>query len=190
MEKDRTTKALQEHSAVIEEAFRQQTGQMRDLARQVVEIFHRGGKLLLLGNGAMGSITGLVANHFLHRLSLERPLLPVISLCHDAVLATSLNRGGEGKQFFSRQLRAFAAEGDMVLVFCDAHRDEALEEALAAARQLHCETAAVVQGKGTMEEAPAFVFRIETDSAPRGLEAALFFGHLLVEMVEGELFGI
>jgi D-sedoheptulose 7-phosphate isomerase len=78
----------------------------------------------------------------------------------------------------------------MVLAFCDAHRDEAVEEALATARQMDCETAAVVQGKVTMEEAPAFIFEIETDSAPRGLEAALFFGHLLVEMVEGELFGI
>jgi D-sedoheptulose 7-phosphate isomerase len=41
-----------------------------------------------------------------------------------------------------------------------------------------------------MEEEPALVFRINTDSTPRGLEAALFFGHLLVELVEGELFGI
>jgi D-sedoheptulose 7-phosphate isomerase len=190
MEKDRVAKALQDHSSVIEEAFRQQTGQMLDLARQLVEIFHRGGKLLLLGNGAMGSITALVANHFLHRLSLERPLLPVVSLCHNAVLATSLGRGGEGKQFFSRQLRALAVKGDMVLAFCDAWRDEALEEALVTARQLDCETAAVIHGTATMEEEPALVFRINTDSTPRGLEAALFFGHLLVELVEGELFGI
>lgn len=190
MEKDKTAAALQDHSSVIEETFRRQSDQLRDLAQQVVDIFHRGGKLLLLGNGPMGSITGLVANHFLHRLSLERPLLPVISLCHNAVLATSLTRSGEGKQFFSRQIKALAAEGDMVLAFCDAHRDEAMEEALSTARQLDCATAAVVQGKGTMDEEPPFVFRIETDSAPRGLEAALVFGNLLVELVEAELFGI
>jgi D-sedoheptulose 7-phosphate isomerase len=170
MEKDKTGRALNDHASLIEDTFRQQAGQMKDLARQVVEIFHRGGKL--------------------HRLSLERPLLPVISLCHNAVLATSLARGGESRQYFSRQLRALAVEGDMVLAFCDAHRDEALEEALATARQMDCETAAVIQGKAPMDESPAFIFRIETDSAARGLEAALFFGHLLVEMVEGELFGI
>jgi D-sedoheptulose 7-phosphate isomerase len=190
MEKDKTGRALNDHASLIEDTFRQQAGQMKDLARQVVEIFHRGGKLLMFGNGAMGAISGLVANHFLHRLSLERPLLPVISLCHNAVLATSLARGGESRQYFSRQLRALAVEGDMVLAFCDAHRDEALEEALATARQMDCETAAVIQGKAPMDESPAFIFRIETDSAARGLEAALFFGHLLVEMVEGELFGI
>lgn len=190
MEKDKTAKALQDHSSVIEETFHEQAELVKSLARQVVEVFHKGGKLLLLGNGAMGSITTLVANHFLHRLSLDRPLLPVISLCHNAILASSLTRGGEGKQFFSRQLQAVASDGDMVLAFCDAYRDEALEEALATARQLNCRTAAVLQGKITMEETPALVFRIETDSVPRGLEAALFFGHLLVEMVEEELFGI
>lgn len=190
METDRTAKALQEHSSLFESAFRQQALQLRDLAGLVVEIFHRGGKVLLLGSGAMGSIAGLVANHFLHRLFLDRPLLPAVALCHDAALATSLARGGEGRQFFSRQLRALAAEGDLVLAFCGALRDEAVEEALAAARQMDCATAAVIQGKGEMEDSPAFVFRIETESAPRGLEAALFFGHLLVELVEGELFGI
>jgi D-sedoheptulose 7-phosphate isomerase len=41
-----------------------------------------------------------------------------------------------------------------------------------------------------MGEPPDFLFHLETDSLARALEASLLFGHLLVELVESELFGI
>lgn len=191
MQQDKIAKAVKDLSALLDEAFQQQAEQVSAFAKEVVEVFHRGGKIVLLGTGSLGAVANLVTNLFLHRLSLERPLLPAISLCHDVTLATALARDGHGRQFFSRQLQALAADGDVILAFGDARRDEALEEALVTARQLGCTAALLAHGPGEPPgERPDFLFRVETSSAARAVESSLFFGHLLVELVEGELFGI
>jgi D-sedoheptulose 7-phosphate isomerase len=191
MGQDRINRTVQEHRTVIGEIFSTQAAELAGFSREVVSVFHRGGRLLVLGSGPLGAIADLTANLFLHRLSLERPLLPALSLGHDAVLATALARDGRGHEFFARQLQAAATGQDLVLVFGSSRREEALEEALAVARELGCGTAAVLQGRSELlREPPDFLFRLDTESVPRAVEAALFFGHLLVELVEGELFGI
>lgn len=190
MSREKIEKALHEHTAVLQGAFREQADALEDLAKKVVEIFHRGGKLMVLGTGALGTVASHVANLFLHRLAMERPVLPAISLCQDVTLATALAREGQEKQFFSRQLRAVAAAGDVLLAFGDARRDPGLEEALATGRQMDCLTALVTPGKENAAGEVDCLFRLATDSPPRAAEGALFFGHLLCQLVEGELFGI
>lgn len=191
MKQERIVRAVQEHTALIGEAFAAQAPALTDFAQEVVSVFHRGGRLFALGSGAQGAVAIHTANLFLHRLALERPLLPAVALCHDAALATALTRDGHGHEYFARQLRALAGSGDAVLVFAGAGRDDAVEQALGAARQLGCVTAVVLQGRGeTLADPPDFLFRLETDSIPRAVEGALFFAHLLVELVEAELFGI
>jgi len=191
MGQERINRTVQEHRTVIGEIFTTQSAELAGFSREVVRVFHQGGRLLVLGSGPLGAIADLTANLFLYRLSLERPLLPALSLGHDAVLATALARDGRGHEFFARQLQAAATGQDLVLVFGSSRREEALEEALAVARELGCGTAAVLQGRAELlREPPDFLFRLETDSVPRAVEAALLFGHLLVELVEGELFGI
>jgi D-sedoheptulose 7-phosphate isomerase len=183
--------ALKDHMFLLEAAFVSQQEQIADFSARILETFHQGGRLLLLGSGPLGAIASLVANLFLHRLTLERPQLSAIALCHDPFLATALARDGQSDLFFSRQLRALAAPGDVVLAFGDAHRNQALDEAFSAARDIGCVTAALVQGKGEMTgDLPDFLFHLETESAARATEGALFFGHLLCEIVEAELFGI
>lgn len=190
-EQERITRIIQDHTAVIGETFSTQAAELASFSREVAKVFHRGGRLLVLGGGPLGAIADLLATLFLHRLSFERPLLPAISLGNDAVLATSLSRDGLGHEFFARQLRTLATAQDMLLVFAGPRREEAVEEALTVAGDLDCGTAVVLHGRGdTLQVPPDFLFRLETDSVPRALECALLFSHLLVELVEGELFGI
>ena len=86
--------------------------------------------------------------------------------------------------------RALAAPGDLLIVFAGLHRDEALEEAIAAARALGCGTAVFASGEVLLRgEEPDFLFTVATDSPARLMEGALLFGHLLCELVETQLFG-
>ncbi len=190
MPSEKISSAGREYGAIIEDLLGQ-TEALSEFVGQVMETFHQQGRLLLLGNGSLGAVTTLVANQFLHRLSLDRPPLPVFSLCENIALATALGRDGQGQQFFSRQLRVTASADDIVLAFADSHRDEGLEEGLATARQIGCVTAALRPGpEETLGESVDFTFRLRTDSPPRAVEGGLLFGHLLCEMVEKELFGI
>ena len=183
--------ALHDHGVALESLTGSQAEAITTFAHAVVEAFTQGGRLLVAGGATLGPLANLVANLFRHRLALERPSLPAISLCHDLPLAAALQRDGQGAQFLARQLRLLAGEGDVLLAFGDGHRDEQLAEALTLARQLGCASALVAQGSGELAaEAPDFLFHIDTPSPARAAEGMLFFGHLLCELVEGELFGV
>jgi D-sedoheptulose 7-phosphate isomerase len=187
---ERIAKAGREHGAGLESLLFQ-AELLTAFVGQITETFHQQGKLLLLGSGSLGAVANLVANQFLHRLSLERPPLPVLSLSQNITLATALGRDGQGQHFFARQLRAMATADDIVFAFADFHRDEALEEGLNAARQLGCITGALRPGHEEPFGPPLnFTFHLDAESVPRATEGALFFGHLLCELIEGELFGI
>lgn len=191
MEQERITRIIQEHTTVVGETFTAQATELAAFSREVASVFYRGGRLLVLGGGPLAAIADLLATLFLHRLALERPLLPALSLGHDAVLATSLSRDGLANEFFARQLRVLATAQDLLLVFSGPRREEAVAEALTVAGELDCGTAVVLQGRGEfLQNPPDFLFRLETESVPRAVECALLFSHLLVELVEGELFGI
>jgi D-sedoheptulose 7-phosphate isomerase len=191
MLQDKISKSLREHTAVLEETFLMQANEMVTFAGQVAEVFNRGGRLLVLGSGSLGSIANLVANLFRYRLNIERPALPALSLCQDLPLATSLAREGRIGAYFSQQLQLIASEGDVVLAFGDVSHNEALLEGLAEARDRGCVTAALLPEKEAIHgDGPHYLFRLSTDAIGRAAETGLFLGHLLCELVEGELFGI
>jgi D-sedoheptulose 7-phosphate isomerase len=188
---EQIAQSLREHNKALEETFLLQAKEMAGFAETVVEAFNQGGRLLIAGSGSLGAVADLVVNQFQYRLSMERPPLPALSLSQNIALATALAREGKESQFFSRQLRVIAGAQDILLLFWDLDRNEILEETLAAANQLECITAVVLQGKGELTgENPDYLFRLATDSFPRAVEATVFFGHLLCELVEKSLFGV
>lgn len=183
--------AIKEQNSLLEEAFQGQAQTLADFSAQVVSSFNQDGRLLLVGNGALSALASLIANLFLHRLSFDRPSLPALALSQNVTLATALLRDGQNRLYFSRQLRAMATANDIVLLLSDSPHDDALTDALAAARQIGCKTAILAQDKSDLaKEAVDFSFHLKTTSVPRTAECALFFGHLLCELVEAELFGI
>lgn len=187
----RISNAVNEQKSLLEVSFLERQAALQTFAEQVVATFNQGGRLLVIGNGALGDVANLIANLFLHRLSFERPPLPALSLGHNATLAASLVRDGQNRLYFSRQLRTLANDNDIVLMLADGQRDDALLEALGVARQLGCKIALLAQEKAEIaNETVDFSFPLKIASTPRLIEGTLFFGHLLCELVEGELFGI
>ncbi|MGE4542755.1 MAG: SIS domain-containing protein [Pedobacter sp.] len=191
MLQDKISKSLRDHTAVLEETFLMQANELVTFASQVAEIFNRGGRLMVVGSGPLCSIANLVANLFRYRLNIERPALPALSLCQDMPLAASLAKDGRSGAFFAQQLQLIANEGDAVLALGDVSHNEAILDGLAEARERGCITAALLPEKEEINgDGPHFLFRLSTDSVGRAAETGLFFGHLLCELVEGELFGI
>lgn len=188
---DRISKALTEQTRTLADTLPAQEQSLAALTERLLEGFHQGGRLLVLGSGPLSLLAAMIAQQFHYRLALERPLLPALALGHDASLASVLARDGRGADYFARQLRILAQPGDVVLALADAPRDEAVVQALEAAQELGCTTALLQQRRGENLQGQAdFHLRIETDAPARGLEGLLFVGQLLCELVEAELFGI
>lgn len=191
MNQNRIAESLHRHLGGLEATVQKHGSGLERLAQRLVEAFHDGGRLIVLGSGPFSAAANLVASYFNLRLSLERPLLPAISLGHDALLAQSLGQDDQLAHYFSRQLRVLGGGGDVVLALADGGRDAAVVEGLAAARQAGSVSALFFRGaeEAFFGERPDFLFDIAADGTASALEVSLFCGRVLCELVEAELFG-
>ena len=187
---DKLVRAAEDQKSLLNEIMVTHAEAFEDFARQVVKVFNSDGRLIIIGSGTLGAVANLVANLFTHRLSIERPMLPAISLCQNPVLATSLSGDNQNEQYFSRQLKTLARPDDIVLVFDDPHHDIAVREAVIAARNIGCTVSKICLCADNDGDEPDYLFCFPQVPQARGIEAAVFFGSLLCELVEGELFGI
>lgn len=191
MPQSRIMAAVSRHVEQVTKSFELQSPGLISLVQQVVNGFYQEQKLLLAAPGGLGEVANLIANQFLHRLQFERPQLPVISLCHDQTLASSLVRHGLDNQFFSRQLQVLAAPGDLLLILMDGQHDAMLEAAIQMARDRECLVALFCPAKPGWSGSPVdFCLEVEAENAGELAETTLFFGRVLCELVEHELFGI
>jgi D-sedoheptulose 7-phosphate isomerase len=110
--------------------------------------FHRGGKLIVFGNGAQATDAQHIAVEFLHPVIVGKRALPAISLAGDAAAVTGIAaRAGFGA-VFARQLELLAAPADIALGISGDGRCANVVRALAAARELGLLTVALVGGDG------------------------------------------
>ena len=186
---DKLIKTAEDQKLLLNEILINHTQAIHDLAQEIVKTFHGDGRLLLLASGTLGSVATLVANLFAHRLGHDRPMLPAIDLCQNTTLATSLMSDNLSAQFFSRQLRAIARPGDIVLAFDDVRHDAAVREALQTARELECRSAKILIGSEHDGNDSDYLFCFPQVPPARGIEGTVFFGILLCELIEAELFG-
>ncbi|PLY01192.1 MAG: hypothetical protein C0624_10970 [Desulfuromonas sp.] len=191
MSSEKLARAADAHTAVCRQLVETCSDDLERFARQLVETFHGGQRLFIIGSGPLGALASLAANRFIYRLDLDRPALPAMALTSDAVLASALGRDGNSDQVFSRQLGALAAPGDVVLALAGDEQDALLRNGLATAREIGCQTALLTSAHSPLlREQFDMVFVCDADSSARRDEAILFACHLLCELVEAELFGI
>lgn len=186
---DKLAKTAEDQKRLLNEILVNHTQALQDFSQEVVKAFNGDGRLLIMANGTLGTVASLVANLFAHRLAHDRPMLPAIDLCQNTTLATSLIADNLSDQFFSRQIRAIARPGDIVLAFDDVRHDAAVREALQAARSLGCRSAKVMIGSEHDGNDSDYLFCFPQIPPARGIEGAVFFGILLCELIESELFG-
>lgn len=187
---DKVVRAAEDQKALLNEILKTHAEAFQGFAHDVVTAFNSDGRLIIVGSGTLGAVANLVANLFSHRLSIDRPMLPAISLCQNPVLATALAGDSHNDQYFVRQLRTIARPGDILLVFDDLRHDIAVREAMVAARSLGCKISKICLCTDDDGGDPDYLFCFPQVPPARGIEAAVFFGSLLCELVEGELFGI
>ncbi len=78
--------------------------------------FHRGGRLLTFGNGALATDAQHVAVEFVHPVIVGKRALPALALTNDSATLSSQNEG-EAETPFVRQVRTVARPQDIALGF-------------------------------------------------------------------------
>jgi len=110
--------------------------------------FHRGGTLVVFGNGAASTDAQHVAVEFVHPVIVGKRALPAISLTSDVATVTGI-AGMEGfDEIFAHQLRHLATAADIAMGISSDGNCGSVCRGLATARELGMLTIALVGGDG------------------------------------------
>jgi D-sedoheptulose 7-phosphate isomerase len=142
----------------VREAFRRRVPAGEALARDAEAVsrachdialrFHRGGKLIVFGNGATATDAQHVVVEFVHPVIVGKRALPAISLTNDAATMTGIARAEGFGSVFAAQLRLLAAPADIALGLSVDGGCANVREGLRVARDLGLLTVALVGGDG------------------------------------------
>jgi D-sedoheptulose 7-phosphate isomerase len=157
----------------------------------IVASLRNRGKLLLCGNGGSAADAQHLAAEMVIRLShdIERPGLPAISLATDTSI---LSAGGNDIGFnnvFSRQVEALGHPEDVLLVISTSGNSPNILRALEMAAEKNLKRIGLLGGQGgkcrNLVDIPVI---IPSSNTQRIQEAHITLGHIIIELVERELF--
>jgi D-sedoheptulose 7-phosphate isomerase len=169
------------------------------LARTLVEVANLisgviggGGKLLICGSGGSAADSSHMAAEMIVRLTARRnrQSLPAIALTTDSSILTAAANDYGFEQVFARQIEGIGNKGDILLLISTSGNSPNLLRAVETARERGIITAALLGGDGG-KLAPLVdkTIIVPHISVQRIQEEHIFVIHLLVELIESDLFG-
>lgn len=183
--------AIKETNSLLTDLLNDQERQteIQSLARQMAEVFQRGGKLIVFGNGGSMCDAMHLAEELTGRFHHDRPALPAIVISDPGHLSCVANDYGFD-QVFARGVQAYAKTGDLVIGISTSGNSPNVIKGLETAIAKECFTAALL-GKdgGKLKELCDFRIIIPSDNTARIQEVHSAIIHILIELVEKELFG-
>ncbi len=142
----------------VRDAFAGRVGPGEALAREAESVsrachamavrFHRGGKLIVFGNGGTATDAQHVVVEFVHPVIVGKRALPAISLTNDPATVTGIARTDGFDAVFAAQLRLLASPEDIALGISVDGGCANVREALRTGRELGLATIALLGGDG------------------------------------------
>ena len=155
------------------------------LARRLVELYERGGRLYTFGNGGSAADAQHFAEELVGRFKRERRPLPAQSLAADSATMTCIANDFSFDDVFARQVEAFVRPGDVVVAFTTSGRSPNVVRGLAAAREAGATTVLFGGGDGAPASAHAdHPLVIPSSSTARVQEMHVLLLHLLLDRVD------
>jgi D-sedoheptulose 7-phosphate isomerase len=168
-----------EHAAEVERA-----------AAALADCFRAGGKLLVCGNGGSAADAQHLAGEFINQFLLkQRPALPALALTTDGGVLTCIANDTGFERVFARQVEAFGARGDVLLVISTSGNSP---NVLAAAELARTRGLTVVgllgRDGGRVRASCDLALVVESRDTQRIQETHNLVGHILCDLVERMLF--
>jgi len=157
----------------------------------IVASLRNRGKLLFCGNGGSAADAQHLAAEMVIRLShdVRRPGLPAISLATDTSVLTAGGNDIGFENVFARQVEALGHPEDLLIAITTSGNSENIVNAMKMARAKQMKSGLFSGGGGGKCRALADISIIIPSENPQRIqETHITLGHILLEMVERELF--
>jgi len=187
--KEKILKEFKESISVKDKFIQGHVDAVLEVSKAIASTFSEGNKVILFGNGGSASDASHIAGEFVNRFKRERPGLPAIALNTDMAVITSIANDYDYSEIFARQLKALAAEGDMIIAITTSGNSPNVVKAVDVAKKKKLKTVVFTGSKGEKLASKAtYSFVVPSDNTPRIQETHITLGHVLCLMVEEILF--
>ena len=184
-------KELETHVHALSHTITNQSSSIETIIGVFVQVFQKGNKVLLCGNGGSAADAQHVAGEFVNRFRFDRPALAAIALTTDTSVLTCIGNDSAFENVFSRQVEAIGKAGDIIVGISTSGASPNVIRALDAARKRELITIGFTGEKGKEKMGPYcdHVFSVASDDTPRIQECHEFVWHVICGQVEKKLFG-
>lgn len=160
------------------------------VAQECVEVYRKGKKTMLAGNGGSAADAQHIAAELVGRYGFDRPSIPSLALTTDTSNLTAIGNDYGYDKVFSRQLEGMGQEGDLFIGISTSGNSQNIINAFESAKDKDIMTVALVgRDGGRMAQMADYALIIPSNDTPRIQESHILIGHILCDIIEKELFG-
>jgi D-sedoheptulose 7-phosphate isomerase len=174
-----------EHMQVVHSMY-EQVDIIEEIADLIIESYSNGGKVLTMGNGGSSCDAEHMVGELVSRFNFDRDGLPAICLSSHTSTLTAIGNDYDYESVYSRQVKAYANEGDVVIGFTTSGLSPNIIKALDQAKELGCIPILITGGRPNHHY---ITLNINSYNTPRIQEGYFLAIHMICEKVENELFG-
>ena len=151
--------------------------------------YRNNGKVLFCGNGGSAADAQHLAAEFSGRYYYDRPPLFAEALHVNTSYLTAVANDYSYEEVYSRLLKAFGSEGDVLIGLSTSGNSKNVVNALKQANEMGITTIGFTgNGGGEMKNHCSILFDIPSKNTPRIQECHMLIGHSICELVEQDLF--
>lgn len=160
-------------------------------AQLIAAAFKANGKLLVFGNGGSAADAQHIAGELVNRFLQQRRALPAIALTTDGGVLTCIGNDTGFENIFARQIEALGTKGDVCLAISTSGTSPNVIAACEQARRHGMTVIGLLgRGGGTVAALCDLALIVPSDDTQRIQETHNLIGHIVCELIEGELFPI
>jgi len=161
-----------------------------EVGQACVELYKKGKKTLLAGNGGSAADAQHIAAELVGRYGFDRPSIPSVALTTDTSNLTAIGNDYGYDKVFSRQMEGMGSEGDLFIGISTSGNSENIVNAINAAKAKGVTTVALVgRDGGEMAKIADYAIIVPSNATPRIQESHILIGHMICDIIEKELFG-
>ena len=160
-------------------------------ANMIIDCYKQNhGKIFFAGNGGSAADAQHLAAELESRFYFEREALASEALNTNSSVITAIGNDYDFNRIFARQIEANASKGDVFVGLSTSGNSKNIVEALNISRAKGLKTIGLTgESGGKMENLCDIIIKVPSKDTPRVQESHIMIGHIICEIVEGELFG-
>lgn len=181
---------IEESIAAKEKLLRDEAllGTVGKVARLCVDVYQRGNKLLICGNGGSASDALHMAGELVGRYQMERRGVSAIVLNANTAVMTAISNDYDYESVFSKQVAALGKEGDVLIGISTSGNSANVVRAVQEAGKRHISTVGLTgRDGGQMRPCVDHLLNVPSDSTPRIQEMHILLIHTICGLIENGL---